>query len=167
MAPPPSAQRSPRSTGGLARRWSGGRRATADAAQAAEAALSEARENAAAVPAGVRALGSVGSSDRAVRAALDAVRECFGWVYGSYWQVDPDNAVLRFAVESGNAGAEFREVTLNTTFREGVGLSGRAWRSRDLVYVRDLGEMSDCPRAPVARRVGVHSGVCFPLLDDG
>ena len=36
--------------------------------------------------------------------------------------------VLRFDVESGSAGEEFREVTLAASFAEGVGLSGRAWR---------------------------------------
>ncbi|MEV1286354.1 GAF domain-containing protein [Micromonospora sp. NPDC049679] len=132
-----------------------------------EVALTEAAANASAVTAVVRALGAATSSEQAVRAALDTVRDCFGWVYGSYWRVDPEAGVLRFAVESGDAGPEFRQVTLSATFREGVGLSGRAWRSRDLVHVRDLGELADCVRAPVARTVGVQSGVCFPLLEGG
>ena len=78
-----------------------------------------------------------------------------------------DDAALHFVVESGSAGPEFRAVTLASSFREGVGLSGRAWRSRDLVFVADLGEMTDCVRAPVAQRVGVKSGVCFPVVVGG
>ena len=58
-------------------------------------------------------------------------------------------------------------VTLAASFREGVGLSGRAWRARDLFFVADLGEMTDCVRAPAAQRAGVKSGVCFPLLEGG
>jgi GAF domain-containing protein len=135
------------------------------ASDAAEAA--EARENAAAVITVVRALQSSNSSATAAKAALDAVRECFGWAYGSYWRIDPDAGVLRFAVESGDAGPEFRTVTLAASFAEGVGLSGRAWRTRDLVFVEDIGQVKDCVRAPVATRVGVKSGVCFPLTEDG
>jgi methyl-accepting chemotaxis protein len=73
--------------------------------------------------------------------------------------------VLRFRTESGSAGEEFRKVTLAATFAEGVGLSGRAWRARDLVFVRDIGELTDCVRAPAAQRAGVRSGICFPIVN--
>jgi len=111
----------------------------------------------------VTAVGHTNDSNLAIKAALDAVRTAFGWAYGSYWQIDDEEGVLRFCVESGNAGEEFRKVTLAATFAEGVGLSGRAWRSRDLVFVRDIGELTDCVRAPAAQRAGVRSGVCFPI----
>jgi len=130
-------------------------------------ALQEAQADVGAVTAVVRALAQAASADAAVRGALEVVREQFGWVYGSYWRVDPAVSALRFVQESGDAGEEFRRVTLQASFKEGVGLSGRAWRTRDLVFVPDLGELRDCVRAPVAQRVGVRSGVCFPLLEDG
>ncbi|WP_433825234.1 GAF domain-containing protein [Actinoplanes sp. CA-015351] len=136
--------------------------------QASDAAVAaEARENAAAVITVVRALQSSNCSATAAQAALDAVRQCFGWAYGSYWRIDPEAGVLRFAVESGDAGPEFRAVTLSASFAEGVGLSGRAWRTRDLVFVEDIGQVKDCVRAPIATKVGVKSGVCFPLTEDG
>ena len=112
----------------------------------------------------VTALGHANDSTVAIKSALDAVRTAFGWAYGSYWQVDEQENVLRFCVESGSAGEEFRKVTLAATFAEGTGLSGRAWRSRDLVFVRDIGELTDCVRAPAAQRAGVRSGVCFPIV---
>jgi putative methionine-R-sulfoxide reductase with GAF domain len=117
-----------------------------------------------AVTAVVSALGHTTDSAFAVQAALDAVRTAFHWAYGSYWQVDEEENVLRFQTESGSAGEEFRKVTLAATFAEGVGLSGRAWRGRELVFVRDIGELTDCVRAPAAQRAGVRSGVCFPIL---
>src|SRR6185312_10565709 len=86
-------------------------------------------------------------TQEAARIALDTVRTAFGWAYGSYWAHDADADVLRFAVESGSAGEEFRKVTLAATFAEGVGLSGRAWRDRDLVFVRNIGDLTDCVRA--------------------
>ncbi|WP_232678141.1 methyl-accepting chemotaxis protein [Nocardioides sp. R-C-SC26] len=103
----------------------------------------------------------------AVRSALDTVRSEFGWAYGSYWSIDPADNTLRFSVESGDAGPEFRAVTLEASFAKGVGLSGRAWASEDLFFTQDIGEMTDCVRAPVAQKVGVKSGVCFPIMVAG
>ncbi len=105
--------------------------------------------------------------DGAVQSALETVRSAFGWAYGSYWKLDPTGRALRFAQESGSVNAEFRRVTTEASFQEGVGLSGRAWRSRDLQFVPDIGAVTDCVRAPVAQRAGVKSGICFPVLIDG
>ena len=105
--------------------------------------------------------------EQAVQSALDTVRTEFGWAYGSFWKVDPADRMLKFDRESGDAGPEFRRVTLQASFAEGVGLSGRAWAQRDLYFTPDIGEMTDCVRAPVAQQVGVKSGVCFPIMVDG
>ena len=129
--------------------------------------LAEAQQNTGALSAVVRALSSATTSQEAAKAALDSVRDSFGWAYGSYWRVIASDNALHFETESGTAGAEFREVTLSASFKEGVGLSGRAWRARDLVFVPDIGEVTDCVRAPAAQRAGVKSGVCFPLLENG
>jgi GAF domain-containing protein len=112
----------------------------------------------------LRALAGATSQEEATRQALDTIRREFGWSYGSYWQVDPQEQVLRFALESGDAGPEFRKVTRSATFAEGVGLAGRARKARDLVFAPDLGELTDCVRAPVAQKAGVKSGVCLPLI---
>lgn len=132
-----------------------------------QAAAQEARLNNIAITNVQKALVSVRSIDGAARAALDSVRETYGWAYGSYWTVDPVERVLRFTLESGDAGSDFRAVTLAASYREGVGLSGRAWQTQDLVFVRDIGEMADCVRAPVAQRAGLRSAVCFPVVFDG
>ncbi|WP_406697992.1 methyl-accepting chemotaxis protein [Singulisphaera sp. Ch08] len=102
-----------------------------------------------------------------IRATLDLVRDRLGWVYASYWEVDPEQSALVFSADSGEVDAEFNRVTRSAKFREGEGLNGRAWKQRDLVYVPDLGELADCIRAPIARRAGIKSGVCFPILLDG
>ena len=133
----------------------------------AEDVAGEASANATAVIDVVQALAGATSSAEAVRVALDLVRERFGWAYGSYWRVDAESRALRFVQESGDAGDEFRQVTLTASFREGVGLSGRAWRTRDLVFVPDLAQVTDCVRAPAAQRAGVKSGVCLPIMVGG
>ncbi|HWJ67793.1 MAG TPA: methyl-accepting chemotaxis protein [Nocardioides sp.] len=130
----------------------------------AERERAEAEADTSAVNKVLASLAGAVDVDSAVQSALDTVRDAFGWAYGSYWAVDADDRLLKFARESGDAGAEFRRVTRQATFAEGVGLSGRAWARRDLYFTPDIGEMTDCVRAPVAQQVGVKSGVCFPIL---
>ncbi len=112
------------------------------------------------------ALSQARGVQEAAQLAVDAVRRAFGWAYASYWAVGADRT-LRFVLESGEVSPEFRQVTLEASFREGVGLSGRAWAARDLIFTPDIGEMTDCVRAPAAQRCGVRSGVCFPILVRG
>ncbi|MEU4159032.1 methyl-accepting chemotaxis protein [Actinoplanes sp. NPDC026670] len=139
----------------------------AEQARSAAVAAAELRQVATdreAVTTVVTRVGAASDSATTIRAALDAVRTAFGWAYGSFWEIDSDLNVLKFHLESGSAGDEFRRVTLAAEFAEGVGLSGRAWRARDLVFVKDLAEVTDCVRAPAAQRAGVRSGVCFPIM---
>ncbi|WP_250443677.1 GAF domain-containing protein [Actinotalea sp. C106] len=126
------------------------RRSTAEAVQTA--ALAEVNANLEAINAVVIALASTTTAEEAVSTALSTVRRCFGWVYGSYWRISADGKHLRFDQESGDAGEEFRRVTQEASFAEGVGLSGRAWRRRELVFVADLGTLTDCVRAPAPPR---------------
>jgi methyl-accepting chemotaxis protein len=113
------------------------------------------------------AIGQASAAREVAGAALETIREAFGWSYGAYWEFDPKDQVLRFAVESGTAGEEFRRLTVGTQFREGEGLPGQAWRTRDLVFVNDLSDLKSLPRSGAALRVGLKSAVCIPLLVDG
>ena len=131
----------------------------------AAAQLRETLDDRAAVTTVVADVGEAGDQTSAISVSPERMRTAFGWAYGSYWTLDEDAGVLRFDCESGSAGDEFRKVTLAASLAEGVGLSGRAWKSRDLVFVHDLAEMTDCVRAQAAQRAGVRFGVCFPIMD--
>ncbi|WP_298459041.1 GAF domain-containing protein [uncultured Cellulomonas sp.] len=131
----------------------------------AGAALNETLNDRKAVTTVVTKVGDAVDEATTVQVALETVRTAFGWAYGSFWARDEESDVLRFSIESGSAGEEFRRVTLSASFAEGVGLSGRAWKARDLVFVQDLAQVTDCVRAPAAQRAGVRSGVCFPIMD--
>jgi methyl-accepting chemotaxis protein len=127
----------------------------------------EQTENSQAISRVLESLGAATSREEVASAALDTVRESLGWAYGSFWALDADTNSLRFAVESGTVTEEFRQVTMSASFERGVGLSGRTWASRDLVFEADLGTVHDCVRAPAARNAGVKSGVCFPVVVEG
>jgi len=113
------------------------------------------------------ALGRARTVRDVITAALGSVREAFSWSYGSYWEIQPEEQALRFSQDSGTVSEDFRRVTAEARFREGEGLNGQAWQTRDLVFVPDLGEMKTCSRAPVAKRSGLKSGVCFPIMLNG
>src|SRR4051794_1360827 len=155
--------------GGRAEKWQAIGRLIAHARRSALAVaqLKETLDDQLAVTEVVNKVGEARDEATALRIALESVRTAFGWAYGSFWALDEEARVLRFDVESGSAGDEFRRVTLSASFAEGVGLSGRAWRQRDLVFVRDLADVTDCVRAPAAQRAGVRSGVCFPITAGG
>lgn len=129
--------------------------------------LEEARSNTRAVIEIVAQTSKAASIDVAIQSALDSVRAAFQWAYASYWKLDPMERTLRFSRESGSVNEEFRRVTMEAQFREGQGLSGRAWSTGQLVFARNLAEVTDCVRAPCARKAGVKSGICFPVYVDG
>jgi methyl-accepting chemotaxis protein len=103
----------------------------------------------------------------AVDAAMGVIRQAFGWASGTYWVVDESSQTMRFAQESGPVHPDFHEVAVRATFAPGAGMPGQAWKTRDLVFVPDLGEMPGAARAPIAKRVGIKSVICFPILMDG
>jgi methyl-accepting chemotaxis protein len=119
-----------------------------------------------AVRAVVRALADCADRQTLVVTALEATRQAFGWDYSSYWAVGVDG-LLRFAYEAGYVNEEFAQVTREATFAPGVGVVGRTWAARDLLFVEDLSQVNDCVRAPVASRAGVRSGVCVPVVVRG
>ncbi len=115
----------------------------------------------------LRALARAESADEALATALRTIRERFDWQYASFWRIDSESGALRFGQESGQVGEEFRAITQEATFARGVGLAGRTWQTQDMIMVEDLAEVTDCVRAPAARRAGVKSGVCLPVIVDG
>jgi len=114
----------------------------------------------------LESLAGARTSAEAMRVALDTARAELGWDYGTFWTLGDDDR-LHFGIESGNAPEEFRQATYGVTYTPGLGLSGRAWRDRDLVYVPELRTLADCPRRAVAERVGVTTAVCVPVTRDG
>ena len=103
----------------------------------------------------------------AVASVLQLLREGQDWDYAAWLRRDPIDGLLKCSLDSGQVAEEFREKTRAAQFREGEALSGRAWRSGDLVTVEDFGEVPEFARAPVARRAGVRTAAAVPLIVNG
>jgi methyl-accepting chemotaxis protein len=130
-----------------------------------EAQVEEANANTRGMIEAIGAIVRAKDVEEIIRGTLDAVREGFGWAYGSYWRVDPAARSLMFMADSGAMDRAFQEATRAARFHEGEGLNGRAWRRRELFFVEDLSELTDCCRAPMAREAGIRAAVALPLLD--
>ena len=59
---------------------------------------------------------------------------------------------------------EFEAITLRATFPPGVGLPGRVWVTAEPLWIVNLAEDQNFPRADVALREGLHCGFGFPVL---
>jgi methyl-accepting chemotaxis protein len=127
----------------------------------------EAEADSAMVNAVLAGLGSSTKIDEAVTLTLNAIREGLGVAYGSFWIRDSKENALKFSAESGSVNDEFRNCSRAASFREGVGLSGRAWKNRDVVFVENIADVKDCVRAPIAAKLGVKSGYCVPVIIRG
>jgi methyl-accepting chemotaxis protein len=138
-----------------------------DASQDEEWLLSDANTSSKALIETTRAIIQANTVDDVIRATLDTLRKAFGWAYASYWSVDRAENALVFALESGRVNGDFQQHSRSARFREGEGLSGRAWRQRELFFVQDLSQLRDCTRASLAGRAGLRAGVALPIFHDG
>ncbi|MFN9692040.1 MAG: GAF domain-containing protein [Vampirovibrionales bacterium] len=112
-------------------------------------------------------ISGVHNKEETISTALTGIKDAFGWDYASFWRYDGSQNALVFDKESGTVSPQFAQVTRSTTFTRGVGVSGRAWASDDVLFVADLADVTDCVRAPAARQAGVKSGNVFPVVVQG
>ena len=103
----------------------------------------------------------------AVAGALRAVCEAQGWTYAVYLTRDPVDGLLKCAMDSGQVGDAFRQRTRAACMREGEALSGRAWRSGDLVVVEDFSVVPEFARAGAAAEAGIRTAACVPMFVNG
>ncbi|MEK7298067.1 MAG: GAF domain-containing protein, partial [Planctomycetota bacterium] len=103
----------------------------------------------------------------ALSIVLRKVCDITGWMLGEAWIPRPDGAYLECspAWNSRIEGAEeFRTLSEAFTFPPGVGLPGRAWLSKKPVWIQDVTLDTGFPRAPIARKCGLKTGIAIPVL---
>ena len=60
--------------------------------------------------------------------------------------------------------ANFRKVTQNTKFKAGEGLPGRILETKKAVWIRNVGEDPNFPRAKLTKDISSHAGFGVPVL---
>ena len=105
----------------------------------------------------------IAAMDRTLR----LVGETTGWSLGEAWVPSRDGTLLEYsgAFYSNIAGVEeFRKVSQDLTFAEGVGLPGQAWSSRHAVWVSDVTIQKSFLRGPIALEIGLKTATAIPLI---
>jgi PAS domain S-box-containing protein len=99
--------------------------------------------------------------------ALRAIGESLGWRFGAVWEPAPDRPEALRCVETWHAAGvdveDFDAAAWTTPLAPGEGLPGRVWTSGEPAWIPDVLADDNFPRAPAARRAGVHAAFCFPI----
>ena len=99
------------------------------------------------------------------QAALETIGRPLGWRLGAVWELDSEDGRLRCVCtwQAGERTDEFGKLSESLTLGPGEGLPGRVLASGEPAWLVDAPADANFPRAPAARRIGLHAGVGFPL----
>jgi signal transduction histidine kinase len=101
---------------------------------------------------------------------LQTVCENLNWVVGEFWNVNRKAGVMQFEdmwMAPDSLADEFITLSRQTTFVRGAGLLGRAWERGSPVWVSDAADDANFLRAAAAKKAGLHSAFCVPILAGG
>jgi PAS domain S-box-containing protein len=96
---------------------------------------------------------------------LEAIGSALGWELGAVWEIGAGDERLR-CVCTWHAGAgapEFQALSERIALDAGEGLPGRVLASGKPIWIVDVPEDANFPRARVARQSGLHAAFGFPL----
>src|SRR5438094_2462675 len=103
----------------------------------------------------------------ALEIVLRRVCEKTGWELGQAWVPNRDKTLLVCGPVwfCGEADLKhFRAVSEKSHFQPGVGLPGRVWKSKQPVWIEDVGDDPNFPRTKAAKAVGLKTAVGIPIL---
>jgi PAS domain S-box-containing protein len=99
---------------------------------------------------------------------LLATCETLDWQVGVLWKVDIKEGVLR-SLDICHVGSSqtpaFDQASRNSVFKKGVGLPGRIWEIGKPMWIDNVVEDPNFPRAPVALREGLRGAFGFPIFE--
>jgi diguanylate cyclase (GGDEF)-like protein/PAS domain S-box-containing protein len=102
----------------------------------------------------------------ALHLALWHVCDVTGWVFGEVWMPSSDGQLLERSDIRHSARADLlsRDVAHPTPLTAGEGLAGRAWSTKQPVWVPNVEEDEAFARAGHATALGLKAGVAIPVL---
>ena len=115
------------------------------------------------------AANSSATSDAALQICLDLVCKHVGWPVGHVYRRAEDASqslisTTLWHLDDPERFAAFREVTERTPLAAGVGLPGRVLASGEPLWIPDVMQDENFPRAKLARDIGVRAAFGFPIL---
>lgn len=101
---------------------------------------------------------------------LEGVCETLGWETGALWTLSHDGKTLRCDELWGRAGRPrraFISVTRSRRLLKGEGLPGSVWAEERPLWLPDVAQADNFPRAPEAIEDGLHAAFAFPVMTEG
>ena len=110
------------------------------------------------------------SFEGAMRECLELIRDHVGWPVGHVYAIsEGQSAELLptdiWCLEDPERFKAFAEATKRNRIRSGVGILGRVMASGEPLWISDVGEDPNFPRARQAAEAGIGSGFAFPVLE--
>lgn len=102
-----------------------------------------------------------------IRGVLQNIGEALNWKQAAYWVLnrEADGLVCAGFWSQKTPGLrEFEALSRRTVFKRGVGLPGRVWDAQSPAWIEDVTKDANFPRAPLARKEGLHGAFGFPVL---
>ena len=97
---------------------------------------------------------------------LRSVCENLEWQVGAFWLIDDGVRKLRCLevwTDGTPSRAGFEQTTRERLFESGVGLPGRVWATGKAIWIEDVLQDRNFPRAPAARAAGIRGAFAFPI----
>ena len=113
-----------------------------------------------------RVLAEAGSLKEATPRIFQALCEKAQWDVGSIWDVNPaanELTCVEFWHVSTRTFPAFEALTREIKFKPGMGLPGRVWSAGKPVWIRNVVDDTNFPRAAAASADDLHGALCFPL----
>ena len=103
----------------------------------------------------------------AARAVLRGVCDGLKWDFGAFWCIPRDRHVLECLETCSNDSASvraFAEASRNRKLARGEGLPGRVWASEASVWLLDVRDEENFPRAKAAAAANLRSAFACPIV---
>ena len=114
-----------------------------------------------------QAAAEAGDVPAALAVTLAKVCETTGWTLAQAWVPGPGGATLECSPAwhcLGPGMENFRTASLSFAFSAGNGLPGRAWSTKQPVWLADVTHETNFPRAAIAHAAGLKTGMAIPVL---
>src|SRR5579862_2881134 len=116
--------------------------------------------------AAARALAESATLTAATRSILKTLGESQDWDFGAYWTIDGDADWFRLA-ESWHRPksplAAFDAASRQMTLARGIDLTGRVWASGQPLWIPDVSQDPNFPRATAAAQDGIRTALGLPV----
>ncbi len=113
------------------------------------------------------AVGEAPDLNAALEVVLRKVCAATGWVYGEVWLPCEQDEKLQCGQVFYSREANLKEFALRShdfRFARGEGLPGRVWASCEPVWIPDVTQDTNFPRAALAERANLHASMGIPVL---